>query len=119
MNLKSEIDFFCDLFPIDKAGFLALLMHELAEEAKTTYGPVMDQVVTPGLLRFINELQHRISRFAYQILSEDTTRPADDVVIRMLLTPRPDKAAERVIVNAYRRTLQGFDRHAGSSVILG
>jgi hypothetical protein len=31
--------------------------------------------------------------------------------MRMLLAPRPDKAAERLVVNAYRRAIQGFDRN--------
>lgn len=111
MNLQSEIEYFSDLTTIDKGRFLALLMNELADEARSTYGPQPDQVIQSGLLRFINELQHRLSRVVYQILGEDLTRPSDDVVIRMLLSPRADKATERLISNAYRRALQGFDRH--------
>jgi hypothetical protein len=116
MNLQSEIEYFNEMVPADKAGFLTLLMHELAEEARATYGPGSDQVSNPPMLRFVNELQHRISRLAWQILAEDTSRPADDVVVRMLLSPRSDKAAERLIVNAYRRALQGYDRHSTSTL---
>jgi len=29
----------------------------------------------------------------------------------MLLAPRADKAAERLVLTAYRRALQGFDQH--------
>jgi hypothetical protein len=29
----------------------------------------------------------------------------------MLLSPRADKTAERFVMTAYRRALQGFDRH--------
>ncbi len=111
MNINSEIEYFCELTTIDKGRFLALLVHELAEDAKATYGPGADQVSDPTLLRFVNELQHRLGRLIYQVLGEDTARPADDVVIRMLLGSRADKAAERLVVNAYRRSLQGFDRH--------
>lgn len=111
MNINSEIDYFSELAPLDKGRFLSILVHELAEEAKCTYGPTPAEVTNPPLLRFINELQLRLGRLAYQILSEDVTRPADDVIVRMLLAPRVDKAAERLVVNAYRRALQGFDRH--------
>jgi hypothetical protein len=42
-------------------------------------------------------------------MSEDTARPADDVVIRMLLGHRADKNAERIMQNAYRRVLTSFE----------
>ena len=31
--------------------------------------------------------------------------------MRMLLSERPDKAAERLVINAYRRAIHGFDRY--------
>ena len=111
MNIQSEIEYFSELTTIDKARFLSLLMGELAEEAKGTYGPGSDQVTDAAHLRFINELQHRLSRVVYQLLGEDPARPGDDVVVRMLLSPRADKTAERFVTTAYRRVLQGFDRH--------
>src|SRR5688500_9184409 len=111
MNVQSEIQYFSELTGIDKARFLTLLAYELAEEAKATYGPGVAQVADAAHLRFINEIQHRIGRFAYQILSDDSSRPGDDVLIRMLLSARLDKTAERFIASAYRRTLQSFDRH--------
>jgi hypothetical protein len=111
MNIQSEIEYFSELTAIDKARFLTLLLHELAEEAKGTYGPSAEQVSDGAHLRFINELHHRLSRVSYQLLSEDLSRPADDVLVRMLLSPRADKTAERFVFNAYRRALQGFDRH--------
>jgi hypothetical protein len=110
MNIQSEIEYFSDLNLLDKARFLTLLIHELSEEAKGTYGPGAEQVSDAAHLRFINELHHRLSRVVYQILGEDPARPADEVLIRMLLSPRADKTAERFVTNAYRRSLQGFDR---------
>jgi hypothetical protein len=112
MNINSEIQFFGELSMIDKGRFLSLFMHELAEEARSTYGPGSEHDVSDTQhLRFINELQHRVGRFIYQILSEDPARPHDEVVIRMLLASRADKAAERLVHNAYRRALQSFERH--------
>jgi exoribonuclease II len=86
-------------------------MNELAEEAKGTYGPGSDQVTDAAHLRFINELQHRLSRVVYQLLGEDPSRPGDDVVVRMLLSPRADKVAEKMVHAAYRRALQNFERY--------
>ena len=46
-----------------------------------------------------------------QYLGDDKARPADDVVLRMLLSPRADKVAEKMIHTAYRRALQNFERY--------
>ena len=111
MNLNSEIEFFSDLGVIDKARLLNLFLHELAEEARATYGPGAEQVHDGAHLRFVNELYHRLTRVIEQLLAEETTRPADDVVLRMLLAPRADKLAERLVFNAYARAIQGFESY--------
>jgi hypothetical protein len=103
MNIQSEIEFFSDLGLVDKARFVARLIFEIAEEAKTGDGNDATR------LRFANEMNQRLARFAYQILGEDLGRPQDDVVIRMLLGARADKNAERIMQNAYRRVLTGFE----------
>lgn len=105
MNVQSEIEFFSDLALVDKARFLTRLIGELVEEAKVGGGDGSDL----RRLKFSQEMVQRIARFAYQILSEDAARPADDVVIRMLLGNRADKDAERIIRNAYRRVVTGFE----------
>jgi hypothetical protein len=105
MNIQSEIDFFSDLGLIDKARFLARLMVEVSEEAKVGAGEGQDL----SQLKFANEINQRLARFAYQLLGEDASRPADDVVIRMLLGTRVDQNAERIMQNAYRRVLMGFE----------
>jgi hypothetical protein len=103
MNIQSEIEFFSDLGLVDKARFVMRLIFEIAEEAKV--GDTNDAVQ----LRFANEMNQRLARFAYQILGEDLARPQDDVVIRMLLGARADKNAERIMRNAYRRVVTGFE----------
>ena len=111
MNLNSEIDYFSDLRQVDKARLLNLFLHELAETARSTYGAVADQVHDALHLRFANELTHRLTRLIEQLLAQDDTRPTDDVVLRMLLTPRADKVAERLVFNAYGRAIQGFESY--------
>ena len=111
MNLQSEIQFFTELRVLDKARLLNAFLHELAEEARTTYGPGSEQVTDTAHLRFVNELVHRVTRVLEQLLGEDRTRPADDVVLRMLLSPRSDKGAEKLVLNAYRRAIHGFERY--------
>ncbi len=111
MNLNSEIEFFAELRLLDKARLLNLFLHELAEEARSTYGPGVEQVHDAAHLRFVNELMHRLTRVVEQLLAEDATRPADDVVLRMLLSARADKVAERLVFNAYSRAIQGFESY--------
>ncbi len=105
MNIQSEIDFFSDLGVLDKARFITRLIIEISEEAKVGAGDGADL----ARLRFANELNQRLARFGYQLMSEDPGRPQDDVIIRMLLSVRADKQAERIVQNAYRRVLGGFE----------
>ena len=105
MNIQSEIEYFSDLGLLDKARFVLRLIIEIGEEAKVGSGDGSDVI----RYRFANEMGQRLSRFCYQLLSEDATRPQDEVVLRMLLGTRTDKNAERIVHNAYRRVLSGFE----------
>lgn len=111
MNLQSEIEYFSDLDPVDQARLLAVFLHELTVEARSTYGPTAEDVHDGARLRFVNEIVCRLARFIEQLLADDPTRPADDVLMRMLLSTRADRDAERLIMNAYRRAMHGFDRY--------
>jgi hypothetical protein len=117
LNLQSEIDYFTELAPVDQARLLALFLHELGTEARTTYGTGADQVTDGARLRFANEMVIRIARYIEQVLVDEQGRPAVDILLRMLLGPRADKAAERLVVAAYRRALTGFD-HNDATVTL-
>ena len=111
MNLDSEIQYFMELAYIDKARLLNLLLHEIAEAARATYGPTPEQVHDGLRLRFVNELVHRLTRLIEQLLAEDQTRPSDDVVMRMLLAPRADKATEQLVHNSYSRAIRNFESY--------
>jgi hypothetical protein len=115
MNIQSEIDFFSDLCPVDKARFVTRLILEVYEEAKGGTGSTPDTTC----LRFAGEMSQRLARFAYQLLSEDGARPPDDVIIRMLLAPRTDKRSERIIHGAYRRVLTGFETYDTTVLLSG
>jgi hypothetical protein len=104
MNIQSEIEFFSDLGAIDKARFMLHVAAEIAEEAKV--GAAGGELMR---LKFANELTQRLARFANQIISEDASRPQDDVIIRMLLSARMDKEAERMVMNGYGRVLNSFE----------
>jgi hypothetical protein len=111
VNLESEIQYFTELAFVDKARLLNLFLHELAEAARGTYGASPEQVHDGLRLRFVNELMHRLTRVIEQLLAQDDTRPSDDVVLRMLLASRADKATEQLIHNAYSRAIRGFESY--------
>ena len=108
MNLQSEIRNFCELSPLDKARFLVRFMYELTLEARNFYGSGGEQPIDPHKLRFINEVQHRVTRFIEQILIDDPARPSDEVLLRLLLAPRAEKAIEGLVHVAYTRTIQAI-----------
>lgn len=111
MNLQSEIAFFSEMGLTDKARLLTSFLCELSAEARSTYGPTPDAVHDGVRLRFANEIVHRVTKLVEQYLGDDKARPADDVVLRMLLSTRADKLAERMLQNSYRRALQSFERY--------
>jgi len=111
VNLQSEIEYFSEVQPVDQARLLSVFLHELAIEARSTYGAGVDQVHDGARLRFVNEIVCRLAGFIEQLLADDHTRPADDVVLRMLLSPRADTVAQELVLNAYRRAIHGFDRY--------
>jgi hypothetical protein len=106
MNIESEIRHFAELSSIDKARFLARFMYELTLEARNFYGPGGNQDIDANKLRFINEIQHRLTRFLEQILTDDPARSSDDVMLRLLLAPRSEKTIEALVQGAYTRTVQ-------------
>ena len=89
MNIQSEIEFFSDLGLVDKSRFIVRLMIEVAEEAKVGAGDGQDL----SRLRFANEINQRLARFSYQLLSEDAARPQDDIMIRMQVAMPTSKKA--------------------------
>ena len=111
MNLQSEIAYYSDVGLADKARLMASFLSELTTEARATYGAAQDSVHDAVHLRFANEMCNRITKLIEQYLADDNTRPKDDVVLRMLLSPRADKTAERMVHNAWRRALQNFERY--------
>jgi hypothetical protein len=105
MNIHSEVEFFIERSQIDKARFLCRIVLEVAEEVKVGGTEAND----PLRMKFVNEINQRLIRFAYQILSEDPSRPADEIVMRMLLGNRTDKRAQEIVHNAYGRVLNAFE----------
>lgn len=108
MNLDSEIRHFEDMSSIEKSRLLAHFMYEMTLEARNFYASSGDQPMDPHKLRFVNEVQHRVTRFIEQILIDDPARSSDEMMLRLLLAPRAEKAIEGLVHAAYTRTIQAI-----------
>jgi hypothetical protein len=108
MNIDSEIRNFTGFTPLDQARFMTRFMYELTLEGRNFYGPTGEQPIDANKLRFINEIQHRVTRFIEQILIDDPARTSDEVMLRLLLAPRSEKTIESLMQAAYVRTVQAL-----------
>ena len=108
MNLDSEIRHFEEMSSLEKSRLLARFMYEMTLEARNFYGSGGEQPIDPHKLRFVNEVQHRVTRFIEQILIDDPARSSDEVMLRLLLAPRAEKAIEGLVHSAYTRTIQAI-----------
>ena len=106
MNIDSEIKHFKDLSALEQARFLSRFMYEMTLEARNFYSPTGTQDIDADKLRFINEIQHRVTRFIEQVLLDDPARPSEDMMLRMLLATRGEKTVESLLHAAYSRTIQ-------------
>ena len=106
MNIESEINHFKDLSSNEQSRFIARFMYEMTLEARNFYSPTGTQDIDADKLRFINEIQHRLTRFLEQILLDDPSRPNEDSMLRLLLAPRSEKTIEALLRGAYARTIQ-------------
>jgi hypothetical protein len=106
MNLDSEIRHFEGLSSLEKSRLLARFMYEMTLEARNFYGSGGEQPMDVHKLRFVNEVQQRVTRFIEQILIDDPARSSDEMMLRLLLAPRAEKAIEGLMHSAYTRTIQ-------------
>jgi hypothetical protein len=106
MNLDSEIRHFEGLSALEKSRLLAHFMYEMTLEARNFYQSTGDSPIDLHKMRFIIEVQHRVSRFIEQILIDDPARTSDEMMLRLLLAPRAEKAIEGLMLAAYARTIQ-------------
>jgi hypothetical protein len=108
MNINSEIHQFKDLSAIDKARFLVRFMYEMTLEARHFYGAGGEAPIDTQRLRFLNEIQHRVTRFIEQILIDDPARPSDEMALKLFLAPRAEKTIENLVISAWTRTVQAL-----------
>jgi hypothetical protein len=106
MNIDSEIRHFRDLSANEQARHLVHFLYELTLEARNFYGAGNQHPIDASTLRFINEIQYRLTRYVEQILIDDPARPSEENVLKLLLAPRTEKGIETLVFSAWTRTVQ-------------
>ena len=103
MNLVEAITVFSSYSQDEKAEFLAQLIYELTVVARDNYEVDGDGLTNPHRMRLINEVQHRLSAFLHQLLSDDPRRYPDDLLIRTLLEHPSDEVLGQHVAEAFAR----------------
>jgi hypothetical protein len=79
------LDAFRSLSPVDQVRFLLRLAFRLTVVARDYYIPQSELLEDPVSVREINELQHRVTAHAFLVLSGDTRRYPDEVLLDIIL----------------------------------
>ena len=67
-----------------------------------------EQPMDPHKLRFINEVQHRVTRFIEQILIDDPARPPTKCCCGYYSRRAPRRPSKACVLSAYTRTIQAI-----------
>ncbi len=84
MNVDATVARFTAMSERQQATALARLAHELTVLTRETYGDGPSDITNGALLRWIKELQHRVTAGVVERLSEKRERFPDEVLVRMI-----------------------------------
>lgn len=95
---------FCTLSPGSQIEVLLRLSHELTIIGRDTYEPSSPDLRNPHRLRYLNEVQHRITSHVLALLASDLSRYPDEVLASIILE-QEDPELHRQIATAFARSL--------------
>lgn len=84
MTIEEAIAAFRDLSRDEQIRFLVVYANELTIFARLTYEVGTERVLEPTKLRELNEIQHRVTDHARNLLKAAPYRYPDDVLIRAI-----------------------------------
>lgn len=86
----------------DQLRVLANYAHDLTVIARGTYIPQTEDIADPRRLRLLNEVQHRVTGHMLHLISGNTNRYPDDVIVRIII-PKDDAELLKGFETAVRR----------------
>jgi tRNA A37 N6-isopentenylltransferase MiaA len=103
MAVDNAIKIFVSYSSEDKKEFLAHLMYELTVIARDSYVVDQDFLTNPQRVRRINEVQHRVSAFLWELLRNDPQRYPDDILVRIILEHPDDNDLQQQLTESFAR----------------
>ena len=104
MTVDKAIKIFVSHSSEDREEILVYLMHELTIIVRDSYEVGRDGLTNPQRVRRINEVQHCVSAYLYALMSSNSQRYPDDVLIRIILEHPDDKELEEQLSRAFARS---------------
>lgn len=108
MKVEEAIEIFSNLTADEQKSFLAYLSHYLTVAARDAYEPETENITNQPKMRWINEVQHRISYHLLALLENNSERYPDDILIRMILEHSGSKNFEAEIKRAFEQVAKKF-----------
>lgn len=85
MTRDEAIAAYSSLPAIEQLRLLAEYAHDLTVIARGTYVPQSEDIADPRRLRLLNEVQHRVTGHMRHLISGNTKRYPDDVIVRIII----------------------------------
>ena len=94
MTPDEAVSAYSTLSAADQLRVLADYAHDLTIIARGTYIPQTEDIADPQRLRLLNEVQHRVTGHMRHLISGNTERYPDDVIVRIIIA---EDDAERIL----------------------
>jgi hypothetical protein len=104
MDTPRLVDEFRSLPPAAQIEVLVRLAHELTIVGRDAYEPSSLGLRHPQRLRWLNEVQHRVTSHVLALLAADPGRYPDEVLVSIVLE-QDDPELRRQVAAAFARSL--------------
>lgn len=108
MTIEEAIEIFSNLTADEQKSFLAHFSHHLTVVARDAYEPGTENIINQPKMRWINEIQHRISYHLLALVENNSERYPDEVLIRIILEHSSNKSFETEIKRAFEQVAKRF-----------
>lgn len=85
MTPEEAVAAYSALHVAEQLRVLADYAHGLTVIARGTYIPQTEDIADPRRLRLLNEIQHRVTGHMCHLISGNTKRYPDDVIVRIIV----------------------------------
>jgi hypothetical protein len=106
MHEPKALAFLSRLTREQKLRFFAHLCHAVTVAARETYD-TPGGVAAPGILRSLNEVQHRLTSVLGTSMADNSYEFPDSFIATVFFGHRPDEQLGQLLSNCFTRQLEG------------